>query len=183
MKSSQNCVADRRPTKIECAACEDGFDDNWWCDACMRAYRGVYNAENRALVTVLFHNVFELLTRSEAMALSDWEYRRGKAAPDLAGMERRYALLVRRISWCNYRRHVELLNPDNHKIGRSGERGAWQLDHVAPVGHCFEAFVRPEVAAAVSNLQVVPWRVNQGRAGNFDPKHVIGVPRHLRAKY
>jgi hypothetical protein len=98
-------------------------------------------------------------------------------------MERQYALLVRRISWCNYRRNVEILNSRGHRIGRSGDRGAYQLDHVAPISWCFEAFVRPETAADVTNLQVVPWKVNQGRAGTFDPKRVIGVPGCLVAKY
>lgn len=69
-----------------------------------------------------------------------------------------YSTKVRRLSEATYRAYKHLLNPANHRRGRS--RGSYHLDHKVPIIWCFKHGVKEESAASYVNLQLVPMEQN-----------------------
>ena len=145
-----------------------------FCQDCMVAFYGRYDAENPALRDVL--------AGKAAKKKRKLRYPDPDAQRQLLEEEMRYADTVRRLSRANLRRHPEILNPHGHKLGRSGVAGAYQLDHIVPVSVCWEHRVPEENASSVRNLQLVPWFVNLSRGSGIAIEQLVGWPYPVKKK-
>lgn len=73
---------------------------------------------------------------------------------------RKYKGRVHRLTEKVYRDNIDIINPNRHPRTRCGVEGGWQLDHIKPVGVCFELGLSPEEASVVENLRMLPWKQN-----------------------
>jgi len=71
-----------------------------------------------------------------------------------------YQKQVREITRLTYEINKMIINPNNYKLGKMGVDGAYQIDHIVSINYGFENNISPEVIGGLSNLRVVPWRVN-----------------------
>ena len=60
----------------------------------------------------------------------------------------------------NYLKHKNIINPNNHRLGRAGVKGAYHVDHIMSVRMGFEKGISVEKIAHQNNLQVLPWLEN-----------------------
>lgn len=81
---------------------------------------------------------------------------------------KRYARRVRLLTEETYNLHRDTLNPQGHPRTLCGVDGGWQLDHIVSIKKCFNAGLPPEEAAALSNLQMLPWKDNLEKR-TFEP--------------
>ena len=140
-----------------------------FCQSCMIAFYGCYDPNNPALMELLANTASNKPQRTFANLFSDQQQ-------ELFREAMAYSDLVRRHSRANLRRFPKLLNPHGHKLGRSGERGAYQLDHIIPVLVCWQYGVSETNASSIGNLQVIPWFVNLSRGGGLALEHLVGWP-------
>ena len=75
-----------------------------------------------------------------------------------------YCKLVRGLSEVVYKQNKPVLNPDNLKRGRNH---GYHLDHKMPIIECFKQNFAPEKAAALENLQLLPWNENLSKGSNL----------------
>lgn len=139
------------------------------CDACASQFFGHYDLRNPALQGVL-------RCREEKLKLRWQAARSWDAKEALARLQVAYATRVRSLSRAHLKRFPNRLNPKGHRIGRTGARLSYQLDHIVPVIMCWEHYVAPEDAADMRNLQVVPWGVNLAKSGYLCIERMIGYP-------
>ena len=66
-----------------------------------------------------------------------------------------YKFRVKYLTAKAYKKHKEIVNPENLPIGRC----EYQIDHIYSIRHGFENSVAPEVIASVHNLRVL-WHVD-----------------------
>lgn len=71
-----------------------------------------------------------------------------------------YRRIVRNLTSKTYDKHEDVINPNGHQRGRSGNGDSWHLDHIVPIVQCYRNSVPPEICADVSNLQMVFWENN-----------------------
>lgn len=71
-----------------------------------------------------------------------------------------YFKKVREVTRLTYRMNKDKINPDNHKFGRCGVEGAYQLDHIISVNTGYKNGIDPEIIGGIDNLRIVHWRVN-----------------------
>lgn len=74
-----------------------------------------------------------------------------------------YNSRVRSLTMQTYRRHKDILNPDDLPRGVCGTDGAYQIDHIKSVRECFDEGVSPQECAALNNLELVTWQENLNR--------------------
>ncbi len=145
-----------------------------FCQSCMIAFYGRYDAENPALIDVL------------AARAAKKKRRMGYLDPDaqwrLLQEEMQYADTVRRLSRANLRRYPAIVNPHGRKLGRSGVAGAYQLDHIVPVSVCWQYRVPEQNASSLRNLQLVPWFVNLSRGSGIAIERLVGWPYPVKRK-
>jgi len=98
-----------------------------FCRDCMTSFYGRYDVGNPALTAVLAGIAEAKNKKRRAKYLGSDELQR------LYKEELRYGATVRRLSRANLRRFPDILNPQGHQLGRSGEADAYQLDHIVPV--------------------------------------------------
>jgi hypothetical protein len=144
-----------------------------FCRACMISFYGRYDPENPALIHVL---------AASAIKKKRSKYYDSEELARLADEEGRYGNRVRRLSHANLRRYPEILNPNGHKVGGSGVRGAYQLDHIVSLSTCWEYEVPEVIASDVRNLQVIPWLVNLSRGSGIRLEQLRGWPRRRRMR-
>jgi hypothetical protein len=144
-----------------------------FCQGCMIAFYGQYDALNPALIDVLACKAAKKKRRRS---------RDPEIQQRLLEEVMRYADTVRRLSRANLRKYPEILNPHGHKLGRSGVAGAYQLDHIVPVSVCWEYRVPEENASSPRNLQVVPWFVNLSRGSGITIEQLVGWPYPIKRK-
>ena len=60
----------------------------------------------------------------------------------------------------NYFKYKNIINPNNHRLGRAGVKGAYHVDHIMSVRMGFEKGISVEKIAHQNNLQVLPWLEN-----------------------
>jgi hypothetical protein len=72
-----------------------------------------------------------------------------------------YARKVRWLSEKTYKKHMRQINPNNLPRALCGVEGGYQLDHKTSIKEGFDNQLKPEVIAAVGNLQMLPWRINR----------------------
>jgi len=72
----------------------------------------------------------------------------------------RYYKKVREITRLTYQINENIINSENHTLGKCGVNGAYQLDHIISVHYGFENNINPEIIGGLDNLRVIPWRVN-----------------------
>lgn len=137
------------------------------CEACATQFFGVYDLQNPALAGVL--RCRQARKKLRWHAARSWDEKQV-----LARLQVAYATRVRSLSRTLLKCNAGLLNPNNRKIGRAGVVMSYQLDHIVPVIMCFEHYVRPEDAAALRNLQVVPWSMNVARSGYLCIEQMVG---------
>jgi hypothetical protein len=150
-----------------------------FCCECMVAFYGRYDPNNSALMELLANKASRLKRRTFMNLPSDEQQKLFKEAMA-------YSEVVRRRSQATLLRFGAVLNPHGHKLGRSGARGAYQLDHIIPVLVCWEYGVSEVNASSVGNLQVIPWFVNVSRGGGLVVEHLVGWPdatKNRRARY
>ena len=147
-----------------------------FCKACMTAFYGRYDRQNPALIAVLAGMAEAKKAKRRA------KYLDSEALQRLYEEELRYGATVRRLSRANLRRFPEVLNPQGHKLGRSGEADAHQLDHIVPVSLCWAYRVAEESASSMRNLQVVPWFVNTSRGDGMLLEWMVGWPYPVKKK-
>jgi len=91
----------------------------------------------------------------------------GKPKPWLIKEDRpeyiRYQQTVHSLSHKTYLENKHLINPLDLPRGRSGVKGAYQLDHIITVREGFEQGISPEELSKVSNLRMLPWEENLKR--------------------
>ena len=145
-----------------------------FCQDCMIAFYGRYDAENPALIDVLAGRAVKKGRRPD--------YLDSETQQRLFEEEMQYADTVRRLSRANLRRHPAIVNPHGHKLGRSGVAGAHQLDHIVPVSVCWQYRVPEENASSLRNLQVVPWFVNLSRGNGIAIEQLVGWPYPVKRK-
>lgn len=75
-----------------------------------------------------------------------------------------YRKKVTQISNQNYRTYFDIINPEN--LPRS--QFEYHLDHIKPVILCFREGLSPEEAAAVENLQMLPYQENLSKGAKFE---------------
>jgi hypothetical protein len=146
-----------------------------FCGECRIAFYGPYDPNNPALMELLANRASRKKQRSFANSFSD-------EREELFREAMAYGELVRRQSRTNLRRFSKELNPHRHKLGRSGESGAYQLDHIIPVLVCWQYGVSDANASAVGNLQVIPWFVNASRGGGFALEQLVGWPYPVKSR-
>lgn len=76
--------------------------------------------------------------------------------PEYLQYERKVRIATRKI----HQTHKQILNPKNLPIGRSGEGGAHQIDHIRSVKECYLQNIPVEECASLENLQVITWEEN-----------------------
>jgi hypothetical protein len=140
-----------------------------FCEGCMVAFYGRYDPSNPALMELLANRASNKAQRTFANLFSDQQQ-------ELFREAMAYSDLVRRRSRANLKHFSKVLNPQGHKLGRSGEKGAYQLDHIIPVLVCWQYRVSDANASAIGNLQVIPWFVNLSRGGGLALETLIGWP-------
>jgi predicted nucleic acid-binding Zn-ribbon protein len=93
-------------------------------------------------------------------ALQDFnEERHQEALKHMEGFKA-YTKRVRVLTEQNYRSHKEIINPHDLPRGRSGQEGAYHVDHIKSIYRSFHDGDSPEECAAVKNLRIVEWHVN-----------------------
>lgn len=121
------------------------------CKSCTEGYYGIYNENNKAMkiaIAVMQSKKF----RKEPKRYPDYiEFRKEEAS---------YGPAVRNLTKGNFHRFKDRLNPRNLLIAPSGTEGAHHIDHIVPISLCFRCGVNNQDAAAVENLQVIPWKIN-----------------------
>ena len=73
--------------------------------------------------------------------------------------ERKVRIATRKI----HQTHKQIINPKNLPIGRSGEDGAHQLDHIKSIKECYLQNIPAQECASLENLQVITWEENLER--------------------
>lgn len=137
------------------------------CEACSTQFLGTYDLQNPALAGVI-------RCREEGKKLRWKRARSWDEKVALARLQVAYTTRVRSLSRAHLKRYPSLLNPNGYRIGRAGIRLSYQLDHIVPVIMCWEHYVTPEDAAALNNLQVVPWAMNVARSGYLCIEQMVG---------
>jgi hypothetical protein len=147
-----------------------------FCQECKVGFLGRYDPENPALRDVLgAAESAQVRRRRRAQAYAnDWQ--------QVLEQETRYCTTVRQMSRANLKRYADVLNPNGHRLGRSGTAGAYQLDHIVPVSMCLAYGVAEDRASSVRNLQVVPWFVNLSRGRNLSLENMIGWPYPIKRR-
>lgn len=81
-----------------------------------------------------------------------------------------YYRLVKLFTEQNYRKHKNVVNPDNLVRVSSNSKGieGYHLDHIIPIRWCFENGVPPEVCGDVTNLQMLTWQENIKKTDALD---------------
>ncbi len=143
--------------------------DRVFCQSCITAFCGRYDASNRALTTCLRAVSRRRKRRSAYAVFSDEQQA-------LYREKRAYLARVRAKSNARLKAEPHRLNPAALPMGRCGKRGAYQLDHVVPLSLCWDYWVAEEDAASIENLQVVPWLVNILRTPWFSFERLLGLP-------
>lgn len=145
------------------------YQANDACDDCARAYFGHYDPENPALMAVI-----ESIREQRKLrwkSARTWDEKEA-----LARLRGAYGNKVRSLSRRNVQRQPALLNPKKLKIGKMGQPGTNQIDHIVPVILCWEHYVSPEDAAHPANLQVIPRSINMARSCYVGLDLMIGWP-------
>jgi hypothetical protein len=140
-----------------------------FCRECKVGFFGRYDPENPALCDVMAARDSRVRRRHGITRYVD-------DPQQLFEQEMRYSATVRQMSRTNLRRYADVLNPNGHRLGRSGAAGAYQLDHIVPVSMCWEYRVAEDRASSLHNLQVVPWFVNLSRGNNISLESLVGWP-------
>ena len=73
---------------------------------------------------------------------------------------RRYRNKVNRLTEQTYIKHMDKINPDSHPRTLCGVDGGYQLDHKKSVKQSFLDKDHPKEVAKLSNLQMLPWKIN-----------------------
>ena len=137
-----------------------------FCSSCRTAFFGRWDPLNAAMVMLARRSRRRPPKRDRDPAALCRAYE----------VERDYCRKVRTLSRRHVMLHTELLNPMGHRLGRAGQSGAYQIDHVVPVTKCFAAEVAIELAAHPSNLRIIPWFVNVSRNNHFRLDTLIDWP-------
>jgi hypothetical protein len=141
-----------------------------FCSDCRTAFFGRYDPRNKAIAIVIRKMRAEPARRNILREFTiDPEHQRREYDREIA-----YNKQVRALSRQNLRLHASSLNPKQHPIGVSGQKGAYQLDHIVPVSVCFAYDVTARWAASIHNLQIVPWFVNASRNNHFNVDLLVG---------
>ena len=77
---------------------------------------------------------------------------------------KRYANKVHRLSQKTYTLYGQEINPENHRRGRCGVEGAWQLDHIISIKYGFENNISAEEISKKENLRMLPWKENLSKS-------------------
>lgn len=99
--------------------------------------------------------------------INKWSKNNSAAKAPTRELYARYRSKVQSITNKVYKKHKDIINPNDLPIGRCGEDGKFQLDHIVPVRWCFEHYVPIEMVAALDNLQMLDWRTNVGNRDNL----------------
>lgn len=77
-----------------------------------------------------------------------------------------------------YKKHKELLNPNNYTIGKHGEN-IYHLDHIYPVSEAFKYNIPIEIVSSIDNLQLLPYDANV-RKSNTITKIPESIKQYLK---
>ncbi len=72
-----------------------------------------------------------------------------------------YANKIRRLSEKVYLKNKSMINPNNYQRTVCGVEGGYQLDHKISIKQGFEIGLSVEDMSALSNLQLLPWKINR----------------------
>ena len=84
--------------------------------------------------------------------------------------------------WVRYLNKVRVLtrhnikkipNIDLNKRGKSGDRGAYQIDHIIPIKYGYDNNISEELISDISNLRFIPWEENRRKGKKYDGKGKI----------
>lgn len=142
-----------------------------FCASCRTAFFGRYDLGNEALVIVICRQ----LTNPPSEPLMGYMIDPAVRAANFE-REQAYTKEVRALSRRTLALNVNALNPEGRLLGRAGQAGAYQLDHIVPVTVCFEHDIPIGLAAGISNLQLIPWFVNTSRGNHFSIERLVGWP-------
>jgi hypothetical protein len=78
----------------------------------------------------------------------------------------RYSQAVHNLSHKIYLENIDSLNPNRYPRTLCGVEGGYQLDHIIPIKECFNKGLSVHEAASITNLRLLPWKVNLMR--NFN---------------
>ncbi len=151
------------------------------CMKCQEALRGVYDERNKALMAIVRLEISQPKTKPYVFPVT---------CPQLSAMERdeivrlesNYIKEARTLSTNNYKKYSKNINKNNFKIGRPGERGVYQIDHIVPLTVCFKNNVTVDDAASVYNLALIPATLNRQKLNRFLLKNVVGIPDNILEK-
>lgn len=68
-----------------------------------------------------------------------------------------------KVGWLSEKAYVlnkDEINPNGYPRTLAGIEGGYQLDHIKSVKECYLEGIDPEIAACVTNLQMLPWLEN-----------------------
>ena len=74
----------------------------------------------------------------------------------------RYAARVHSYTRCHFKCELKLLIGDK-KIGRCGQDGCYQIDHVIPIKFGFDNNIDHKIIANISNVKIIPWKENRDK--------------------
>lgn len=157
------------------------------CASCRSAFYGTYDLNNKAMMMILdkvistqdygeFKGFGEMDMSDEAIEKRMQENNERYIA------ESKYKKDARELTRINYKKNIQKLNPDNKIIGSSKNQESFHIDHIVPLSQCFRYGVDVRLAADVSNLQVIPYRLNLKKTDRFNVGDLIGLPQELRSK-
>lgn len=79
---------------------------------------------------------------------------------------KKYRHQVSKITEKNYKKYIDIINPNRHPRTLCGVEYGWQLDHIKSVRECFDEGLTPKKASELSNLRMLPWLDNLMRNYN-----------------
>jgi hypothetical protein len=86
----------------------------------------------------------------------------------------KYKQLVYKITRQTYRKHKNIINPNNLPRARAGQDG-YHLDHIVSLKYAYSLNIPAEITAHYENLRLIPWKQNVVK--NRKPIHNQSVPK------
>lgn len=132
------------------------------CDICSKIFERQYQLVSRKKI----HHCYEC-SRVEVGKLNSvvqsnvkrpWQL--GELHPRWNPSKSEFKKYSNRVHWLT-RKHDISSWKNFDKIGRCGEKGAYQVDHKVSIKYGFDNHIVPELIASVKNLEIIPWKKNR----------------------
>ena len=136
-----------------------------WCERCEKFYINRYSRNLQYCSTCCNHfsslgNTHGKVNRGKLSKL------RGSSHPKFNPNRSDFLHYQNKVRWLSektYKENIHTLNPEGKIRALCGVDGAYQLDHIISVKKGYELNMTPEELSDISNLQLLPWKVNRDK--------------------